>query len=670
MGKEKLGDILETVNNEELNALLDFILNSREYEKLFRCTQMRDEVLRDDKDKTTNRGLHTIQVATNARKLATYLLERKNSRELSEKNVKLLNKEEQKEILIAEIVGISHDLGHLPMAHASEMVCGEKIGKGYKFGHDKYGGVVFAELFEKFCDSKALRKRPEVKEKLKKSGIKDYIIEGIQNHGKYMSYWAEGNSKTDLPLICGRLADTLSFMPADLQGLSQVDRADEIDGKIISKDIMMSLVKDGVTTVIGVENTTGIETSKDLPTEKIISDNQTLASYYQKNNPTFNYEKVIDDLISGNPDKLSRIQAQVLKEVAVNNVNEKGEINSPLVSISDNLKLLREAECNFRGHKDKKIENIDNIPWALKEYEKKNFELTYNGEKDNFDNAFTEYLQSNVCTKSFSDYQSKLNKETNDLRKNCPTLALLYEIQDELIYNQLLYKSTRVLGNDEMENKKVLSAIFDKFKAEYMSLDPKSKQEFENTYKSFEQYMPLKSDTEENLKAKAYAAYKLQQLTNDDVDRERETRDFIEAIKHRDFSKIMKVRAESKEVGNYQEEAIAHSEGFKVLEDASVFEEIFRNLEESEQEQQKEQLIDENDKIESRTVIKSIPDYINTDTQKLTETTRVSIFGIDSWKKIIGDRTVANLQDMAIKIKNTRDKDKVQINGIDTIEGR
>ena len=124
-----------------------------------------------------------------------------------------------------------------------------------------------------------------------------------------MSYQSEERAQNDIPLICGRLADTLSFMPADLQGLCQVDRADGIEGKILSKEIIMSLIKEGITTVIGVENTEGIKTSKDLPTEKVISDNETLASYYAKNNPNFNYEKVIDDLISGDPDKLSKIQA-------------------------------------------------------------------------------------------------------------------------------------------------------------------------------------------------------------------------------------------------------------------------------------------------------------------------------------------------------------------------
>lgn len=66
MSKEKLEDILKEIEIEDLITLQDFILNSEEYKKLFRCTQMRDEVLRDDNDKTTNRGLHTIQVGTNA----------------------------------------------------------------------------------------------------------------------------------------------------------------------------------------------------------------------------------------------------------------------------------------------------------------------------------------------------------------------------------------------------------------------------------------------------------------------------------------------------------------------------------------------------------------------------------------------------------------------------
>ena len=568
------------------------------------------------------------------------------------------------------------------MAHASEVVCGEKIGNGYRFTHDQYGGIVFAELFERFKNQKIkgfdeFTFDENIRNKLENSGLKNYIIEGIQNHSKYLSYQPSDRAKEDIPLICGRLADTLSFMPADLQGLSQVDRADGIEGKILSKDIIMNLVRNGTTTTIGVDNTAGIETSKDLPTEKIVEDSQTLSSYYEKNNPSFNYEKVIDDLISGDPNKLSRIQAQILKEVAVANVRENGEIASPLVSIPDNLKLLREAECRARGQKDKKIENINDISWALKEYEQNKFKATFTGRQEDFDSSFEEYLNSNVVGKSFSDYQNELDEETNSLRQSCPTLALLYELQDELIYNQLLYKSTRVLGNDEAENKKVLEATFDKYEVEYLSLDPKEKAKFEKIYQTFKEHMPLERDgvdyseqEQEGLKAKAYAAYHLQKLTNDDIDQERETKDFIEAVKNRDFSKVMKARAKAKEVGNEPEEAIAYSESFEILEGASNFEQDFRNMDKEEQERQKQQLLEQQsgkNKITTRTVTKSIPNYTNPDIQKTSGTERVSVFGIESWKKIIGDRTIANLQDMAIKIKSTRDRQNVQINGIDSV---
>lgn len=683
MAKEKLENILKKVDIDVLKNLKEYILKSKEYKKLFRCTQMRDEVLRDDNDNTTNRGLHTIQVATNAQKLAKYLLERKNGQEFSEEYEKVLNEEEQKQVLIAEIIGLAHDLGHLPMAHASEVVCGEKIGNGYRFGHDQYGGVVFTELFERFKNQKIkgfdkFTLDEKTKLELENSGLKDYIIEGVQNHAKYLSYQSSERAREDLPLICGRLADTLSFMPSDIQGLAQVNRADGIEGKILSKDIIMRLLEEGITTTIGVENTNGIKKSEDLPTEKIVSSSQTLASYYAKNNPDFNYEKVMDDLISGDPNKLSKIQAQVLKEVAVNNVKENGEIASPLVSIPDNLKLLREAEYKLRGKQNETFKTIEEIPWALKEYEKNKFSAMYLGEQGKFDEAFRNYLESNVMGKSFTNYQDTLNQETNRLSKSCPTLAVLYEVQDELIYNQLLDKSTRVLGNDEIENKKVLSAIFDKYEKEYLLLDDKEKAEFEKTYQIFKEHMSLEQKgvdytkkQKEGLKAKAYAAYHLQKLVNDDVDQERETRDFLEAIINRDFSQAMKARANAKEIGNYQEEAIAHSEGFEILEQSSEFEQIFKGLSTEQQERQKRQLIEEqtaDDKIEMRRATKSIPDYMQSNVKQLQSSQRVAVFGIDAWKKIIGDRTIANLQNMALKIKNSKNRQVVQVNGIDTVD--
>ena len=245
----------------------------------------------------------------------------------------------------------------------------------------------------------------------------------------------------------------------------------------------------------------------------------------------------------------------------------------------------------------------------------------------------------------------------------------------------MLFRSTRVLGNDEIENKKVLEAIFDKYETEYLSFDDKEKEKFEKTYQIFKTYMPLEQKgvdytekEKEGMKAKAYAAYHLQKLVNDDVDQERETRDFLETIqakRDKDFSKAMKARAKAKEVGNYSEESIAHSEGAEILEKSSEFEQTFNSFSVDQQERQKKQLIEEqtaDDRIEMRTATKSIPDYTQSNVKQFQESQRVAVFGIDAWKKIIGDRTISNLQDMAIKIKNSKDRQIARVNGIDTVE--
>ena len=183
MEEKKLENILKNIDIETLEELESFIIQSPEYMKLFRCTQMRDDVLRTNDDDSANRGLHTIQVAENAGKLAEELLKGKGE-------VTKLSEEEQKQVLIAKIVGLSHDLGHTPMGHATEAVFGKKIDG--KFGHDEYSGVVFSKLFEKFITRQdkltgefAFDEKQQ--EELRKSPLKDYIINGVQNHGKYMS---------------------------------------------------------------------------------------------------------------------------------------------------------------------------------------------------------------------------------------------------------------------------------------------------------------------------------------------------------------------------------------------------------------------------------------------------------------------------------------------------
>lgn len=151
MEESNLEKILRTTDRKTLEELELFIIQSPEYMRLFRCTQMRDEVLRTDDDKSSNRGTHTVQVAENASILAKKLLKKHEK----------LSDDEEKQVLIAKIVGLAHDLGHTPMGHATEEILGNKLSYEdkdgvkveCKFKHDEYSGVIFSNLFEKFIIS-------------------------------------------------------------------------------------------------------------------------------------------------------------------------------------------------------------------------------------------------------------------------------------------------------------------------------------------------------------------------------------------------------------------------------------------------------------------------------------------------------------------------------------
>lgn len=657
---DELKKILENVPETVLDDLLTYIKGTKQYEKLFRCTQMRDNVLRTNEDDSDNRGLHTIQVAHNASDLTKELLMYNNGSD------KLENENDIKQVLIAEIVGIAHDLGHLPMGHPTEVILGdEAFNNPNGFKHDQYSGVVFAKIFEEFLDKEDILFGEKVfsEEEIsvyRKSGSKEYIIYGVQNHSKYISIEAEGVAGKDLPLICARLADTLSFMPADLMDLSNVERAEGTGqkGKILTKEIMLNLVENGITTYVG-------STEPNLPTEEITAI-QPIGKFLKENNPDFNYKEKILDLVSGDKEKLLEIQAKILSEVAKANFAQIGDKNNPIVSISDNLKFLRSAELNTRGNQNKSFNEIEKgIPWGIVEYEKKLFKEKYIKEnnidkeeldglegKDEFKKDFKKYLEvEKVSERCFNDYKDVLGQEINELRKNCPTLALVYEMQDELIYNQILGKNTQVLGNDEKRNEGIIRRQYKEYQKEYFSLSEQEKKAFEKEFENIEKYMNLQKnkevrkeksviayyhdqksyeafgydsqiETKEELRAKAYAIYKVQQLTNDDIDRIRETEDLSKAI-----------------------EELGMEASLNELTDKGK--ESFKKILLSDRKDGKE-----NVEVTAKTGNGNLAPTEN------SSKIRVAVFGTDNWKKVIGDRKISDLQATYNKVKEQNQKGK------------
>ena len=82
----------------------------------------------------TNRQTHTYQVSKVA-----YQIVKSSGRT-------------EKEALVAELVGICHDLGHTPFGHDGENMFAEKTGK--EFNHAKYGAKLFDKVFKEVLNSK------------------------------------------------------------------------------------------------------------------------------------------------------------------------------------------------------------------------------------------------------------------------------------------------------------------------------------------------------------------------------------------------------------------------------------------------------------------------------------------------------------------------------------
>lgn len=566
---------LSKISISTLEIIKTYILKSPEYMKLFRCTQMRDQVLREDESKSTNRGTHTINVAITARNLASTLLREAKSE---------LTEDEEKEILIAEIVGLAHDLGHTPMGHDGEEAIKEST--GFKFKHAEYGGVIFAQIFNRMINQVNTFNKPIISDKKRKeiedSQIRDYIINGVQNHSAYLSNQAKGKSAIDLALVCGRLADTLSFMLTDLQDLSQAERAAGLEGTILTEEIILKLIENGEATRIG-----DIDSKEELPTENIIGKGRTLSQFFSQTSNNVDYRDIVARIISGDPSQLEEIRARIVQEVAIANQSRLRCQDDPIISVPDELKILRGKESEARSHGQKISE----------------------------------------------DMQQLLAQKTDEFRQSCPTLALIYELHDEFVYNQIIYRDTTVLGNDET-NKEILGEMLGKFRQEYTELSPEEKGEFDEIYSLFESYMPLGGEEMalDELKAKAYAIYKLQSLTNDDIDRERENCDFVEAMQ----SLLGDKAKESFDtLTSKQQETLKR----RILEAQGKIKEVTAKAPVYKSQQDANLEISEQGNME--------------DESKL----RVAMFGKENWKAVIGDRTIDDLQNI-ISIIRGQEKDR------------
>ncbi len=488
--------------NDLMDQLYSFIQNSDEFKRLFQCTQTRDEFVGSGDPNRTNRGIHSLDVSKNAGTLARNLVTNGENRALTP--------EEYSQVRLAEVIGLSHDLGHTPKGHAAELMLKKDCGTG--FNHAQYSGVVFEKIYRRFLAERT----PEEVALLNEYKILDTVVKGVQGHSRWYSSEADkitvGEERTtpekmaEIPLLAVRIADGVSFAPADLYDLSNSDRADGGTGRVISPEMMIGVLE-GTTTVVSDPN---------YPTKPMLTGVTPAKEVFEETG--YDYRHTVDMLTSGPTRKEAAvdIQIEMIKELSAEALRGKkaGE-KTTIVDRSDELKTLRAmAKSDTPPDPDNWFDTF------IEKYEGNKYVTLTPDQKTELRKKF---LNDKGQLKSF---QEALNDLQNEFRRRCPMCSVALEVHDELVYHQMFDRGeegTVVLGNEEQKTREAITKMFGEYCSEWEHFSDDQKKAFLESIGIYRSRMPganeLDADGKPKLSdAKIYAIIQIQQKTNSDID--------------------------------------------------------------------------------------------------------------------------------------------------------
>ena len=277
-----------------LKALYDYILESDEYNLLAKKTQVLNSGVDNPGLNITTRKDHDIQVSNNATKLAKMM------------GMKPYG------VLMSQIAGLAHDIGHTPFGHDGESFLRKelkKFGSGYGYKHEDYGAEILENLIKEFYVKTREGKIP-VPEGFNPAYVmiaKYELKRAVKNHSQYYGFKVAGETKVEQ---CVRLADTLSFMVTDLS------------------DLMRGYTKDGKEPIV----------SRDRVLKEL--------SYIPGMSPTIVNEVIpmIDMLKEGDKSQIELLQEMLLKESLAK--TRKGDV---VCTIIDDIKLEQNIISAMEG---------------------------------------------------------------------------------------------------------------------------------------------------------------------------------------------------------------------------------------------------------------------------------------------------------------------------------
>ena len=547
-GGYPLVDINPELVTEEVSLLAkiaDLLEVSDEYLSLEGKTQVINTGVDSPETLITTRLIHDMQVSQNAMRIAHVL------------------GGSIKDMMLARIGGLGHDIGHAPFGHDGEAALSSAINDYYpgsRFTHDRYGGDIMDQIIQR-----AISKPAEEgvdgftfdEEEVDIDSLKDEIKLAVINHSRYFSYRMKEETLSQRSV---RLADTLSFMVTDLSDLMRAEDArypgtgrkilstqrmfDEVESmpflskanKIKLRGVIFSLLRGGAElksiheTLIKEafdeerpildEN----ESATIVDDIKLLYDIESMAQKLETNDNiktriemfrrVGEYYRYINNLGTGNQLRINyQFKAKMASLVGLNRNSDQDVLN-----LIETI-MIRLGDINYAER------DISDIPY----FTTGEFELI-------------KKITDDVLNKDDPTSLRNLAKKASDgiIRfdiDNAPTLLTLFTIQNRVQYGEILATKTGLdsLGNAEIEmpngeKKKVNDLVKNRFRiifkmAREFEKDPSRFTEETRSVDSLETYFDKKvpeylywrmTDGMVDIPALSYTVFAIQQMQNKD----------------------------------------------------------------------------------------------------------------------------------------------------------
>lgn len=510
-------------------SIYGHLIASPEYQTLAGKTQVLDRGVSNTRLGLTTRMMHDMHVSQNAMKIAMKLLG------------KDITPEELEEVMLAKVIGLTHDLGHTPFGHDGEKKLQEeieKIGKEYTFSHASYSSDLVYLLMERFQEDnqymiETFEGTPELSTELVTTiaeGARqhtvwyDYLLEGEEGDGQ-----GSGKKNESISQKSVRLADSLSFMVTDLYDLMRA-------GIIKKEELLEKLDKNGVEIH---------EDALEMIFNCLTEGGDSLRKLH---------EMLIDEAFKPNRRGTFDLRTTIIDDYKL--LQDITDTYSTEESITDKKRIATILAITKYAEYFEKSKNAVPNPEFWRALAKANetsdindfSKLTSLGKKIiehgdidtiEFSEDEIRYMDSVISATKEPIQNAKTNIQRSEMEA-CPTLMTLFIMQDEIQYKEILKKAPERLGNNTTRTEELVGKAFqDIFKLAYAAsiegpneylIQGKQPDLSKHNGVNIPKFTISKDGQTTNFEPLSYSVFCIQQMKNSDFDDTNYLKSIIEEL--------------------------------------------------------------------------------------------------------------------------------------------